>query len=73
MVYLQEQEFDISDESDSITYKEAISSSHSNHWLDVIEDEIKFVKSNTVWDLVELLEGRKPIRCKCLQDQERLQ
>ena len=63
-VYLQEHDFDISDDSDSVTYKEVISSSHSNFWLDAMEDEMKSMASNGVWDLVELPDGGKPIGCK---------
>lgn len=29
-----------------------------------MEDEIKSIRSNDKWDLVELLKGSKPIRCK---------
>ncbi|TKC11565.1 hypothetical protein FA727_23840 [Robertmurraya kyonggiensis] len=63
-VYLQEHDFDISDDLDPITYEEAISSSYSNFWLDAMEDEMKSMASNDVWDLVELPEGSKPIGCK---------
>ena len=63
-VYLQEHDFDISDDSDPITYEEAISSSRSKFWLDVMEDKMKSVASNDVWDLVELPDGSKPIGCK---------
>ena len=63
-VYLQEHDFDISDDLDPVTYEEAISSSHSNFWLDAMEDEMKSMASNGVWDLVELPYGSKPIRCK---------
>ena len=63
-VYLQEHDFDISDDSNSITYEEALSSSHSNFWLDEMEDEMKSMASNDVWDLVELLEGSDLIGCK---------
>ena len=59
---MQEHDFDISNDLDSITYEEAISSSHSNFWLDEMEDEMKSMASNGVWDLVELLDGSKPIR-----------
>ena len=61
---MQEHEFDISDDSDPITYEEAISNLRSNFWLDAMKDEMKSMASNGVWDLVELLEGSKPIRCK---------
>ena len=63
-VYLQEYDFDISDDLNTITYEEAISCSHSNFWLEAMEDEMKFMASNGVWDLVELPYGSKPIGCK---------
>ena len=37
-VYLQDHDIDISNDLDLITYDEAISSSHSNFWLDVMEN-----------------------------------
>ena len=64
-VYLQEHDLDISDDLDPVTYEEAISSSHSNFWLYVMEeDEMKSMASNGVWDLIELPNGSKPIECK---------
>ena len=63
-VYLQEHNFDISDDSDPVTYEEAKSSSHSNFWLDAMEDEMKSMASNGVWDLVKLPYGSKPIGFK---------
>ena len=47
-VYLHKHDFDISDDSYPITYEEAISSSHSNFWLDEMEDEMKSMTSNDV-------------------------
>ena len=47
-VYFQEHDFYISDDSDIVTYEEAISSSHSNFWLDAMEDEMKSMASNGV-------------------------
>ena len=63
-VYLQEHVFYLSDDSDPVTYEEAIRSLHSNFWLDAMEDEMKSMVSNGVWDLVELPDGSKPIGCK---------
>ena len=64
-VYLQEHDLDISDDSNPVTYEEAISSSYSNFWLYAMEeDEMKSMASNGVWDLIELPDGSKPIECK---------
>ena len=32
--------------------------------IDAMEDEMKSMALNGVWDLVELQDGSKPIRCK---------
>ena len=63
-VYLHEHDFDISDDSNLITYEEAINSLHSKFWLNAMENEMKSMASNGVWDLVELPDGSKPIWCK---------
>ena len=47
-VHLKKHDFDISDDSDPVTYEEAISSSHSNFLLDAMEDEMKSMSSNGV-------------------------
>nr|KYP39888.1 Retrovirus-related Pol polyprotein from transposon TNT 1-94 [Cajanus cajan] len=39
-------------------------SSNSQKWIDAMKDEMKYMQDNDVWDLVELLEGVKPIGCK---------
>nr|KYP38279.1 Retrovirus-related Pol polyprotein from transposon TNT 1-94 [Cajanus cajan] len=36
----------------------------SQKWIDAMKDEMKSMQDNDVWDLVELLEGVKPIGCK---------
>ena len=40
IVYLQEQEYDVSDVSDPTTYEEAIISPQSNFWIDAMKDEM---------------------------------
>ncbi|KAK7259770.1 hypothetical protein RIF29_25383 [Crotalaria pallida] len=39
-------------------------SSNSQKWVDAMNEEIKSMKDNDVWDLVPLPEGEKPIGCK---------
>jgi len=39
-------------------------SSNFQNWIDTMKDEMKSMNDNEVWDLVELLEGMKPIGCK---------
>ena len=64
IVFLQEHEFDISAvEDDPINFRQALESSKSQEWIDAMNEEIKSMKDNDVWDLVPLPEGVKPIGC----------
>jgi hypothetical protein len=48
-VYFQEYEFDIGMvENDPITFKQAIKSSNSQRWIDVLNEEMKSMKNNDV-------------------------
>ena len=65
IVFLQEHEFDIGIvEDDPINFHQVKQSSNSEKWIDAMNDELKSMKDNDVWDLVELPEGTKPIGCK---------
>ena len=65
IVFLQEHEFDIGAvEDDPINFRQALESSKSQEWIDAMNEEIKSIKDNDVWDLVLLPEGVKPIGCK---------
>lgn len=65
IVFLQEHEVDIGMvEDDPINFRQAMESSNSQKWLDAMNEEIKSMKDNDVWDLVPLPEGAKPIGCK---------
>ena len=64
IVYLQEHEFDIGLEDDPISVSQVKQSSNFEKWMESMKDEMKSMKNNGVWDLVELPEGVKPIGCK---------
>jgi transposase InsO family protein len=65
IVFLQEHEIDIGVmEDDPISFHQAIESSNSQKWIYAMNEEIKSMKDNNVWDLVPLPEGVKPIGCK---------
>ena len=51
-------------EDDPINFRQALESSKSQEWIDAMNEEIKSMKDNNVWDLVPLPEGVKPIGCK---------
>ena len=53
VVFLQEHEVDIGVvEDDPINFRQAIESSNSQKWIDVMNEEMKSMKDNDVWDLV---------------------
>nr|KYP60323.1 Retrovirus-related Pol polyprotein from transposon TNT 1-94 [Cajanus cajan]KYP60344.1 Retrovirus-related Pol polyprotein from transposon TNT 1-94 [Cajanus cajan] len=65
IVFLQEHEVGIGlMEDDPIIFHQAMESSNSQKWIDAMNEEIKSMRDNDVWDLVPLLEGVKPIGCK---------
>ncbi|KAL6330825.1 hypothetical protein AAG906_009253 [Vitis piasezkii] len=60
VVYLQEHEFDMGLEDDPIS-KSSQTKFLFEKWIEAMKDEMKSMKDNSVWDLVELLKGVKPI------------
>ena len=64
MVYLHKSESDLKIENDPMTFSKAMDDVSSNKWLEAMEDELKSVVQNEVWDLVELLEGHQKVGCK---------
>ena len=63
-VYFREGEYEIGEEVDPTTYREALSSDKANEWLIAIRDEMQSMSDNDVWELVDLPKGYKPIGCK---------
>nr|CAN72650.1 hypothetical protein VITISV_040400 [Vitis vinifera] len=61
IVYLQEHEFDMGLKDDLISFSQAKQSVDSLKWIEAMKDEMKSMKDNDVWDLVEFLEGTKLI------------
>ena len=65
VIYLGEYEFDIGIvEDDPINFTQVKQSSNSQKWIDAMNEEMKSMRDNGVWDLVKLPEGLKPIGCK---------
>ena len=53
VVFLQEHEVDIGlVEDDPINFRQAIESFYSQKWIDAMNEEMKSMKDNDVWDLV---------------------
>jgi hypothetical protein len=60
-VYVSEE---IQMEDDPTSFEEAIRSAHSSKWLEAMEDEMKFMSTNRVWDLEKISKGAKIVGCK---------
>ena len=43
------------------TFWEAIDSPQSSCWMDAMHDEMALMCRNNVWDLIEFLDGCRPI------------
>ena len=63
-MYLQESKYNIGVKNDFETVSQAISCRESNLWYNAMKEEMKSMTSNGVWDLIELPNGVKAIRCK---------
>ena len=55
---------DMNSEEDPVTFEEAMKSPHSSKWRVAMEDELKSMKENKVWDLEEIPKGAKTVGCK---------
>ena len=56
------EEFQI--EGDPTSFEEAMRSAHSSKWLEAMEDEMKSMKTNGVWNLETIPKGAKTVGCK---------
>jgi hypothetical protein len=62
--YLSEDMYDIGKADDPDTFREAVSCENSAKWVEAMEEELKSMSSNDVWDLVDIPNGVKPVGCK---------
>jgi hypothetical protein len=60
-VYVSEE---IQMEGDPSSFKEAMRSVHSSKWLEAMEDEMRSMSTNRVWDLEEIPKPAKTVGCK---------
>ena len=64
MVCLQESDFDIGIRKDPVSFSQAMESDDSSKWMESMNEELKSMAHNGVWDLIELPNGCKPVGCK---------
>jgi hypothetical protein len=55
---------DIGKMNDPTSYKEAMKSENSLKWCEAMEEELRSMSSNDIWDLVEIPDGAKRVGCK---------
>ena len=63
-MYLQESDYNIGAKNDPEFFSQAMSCKESKLWYNAMKEEMNSIKSNGVWDLVELPNGVKAIGCK---------
>ena len=51
-------------EDDPTSFEEAMRSDHSSKWLEAMEDEMKSMSANKVWDLKIIPKGAKAVGYK---------
>jgi hypothetical protein len=51
-------------DGDPTSFEEAMRSAHSSKWLEAMEDKMKSMTTNRVWDLEEISKGAKTVDCK---------
>jgi hypothetical protein len=66
VVYMREDVNDIGKMDDPASYKEVMKSENSLKWCEAMEEELKSISSNDVWDLVEISDRAKRVGCKCV-------
>jgi hypothetical protein len=54
VVYLQESDFDIGTSMDPVSFSQAIEGNNFVKWIDAMNDELKSMDQNKVWDIIEL-------------------
>ena len=64
VVYLQESDFDIGIRKDPVSFSQAMESDDSSKWMEAMNEELKSMAHNGVWDLIELPNSCKLIGCK---------
>jgi Reverse transcriptase (RNA-dependent DNA polymerase) len=65
IVFLQKNKFNIDMmEDDNLTLLQVLESVNSHKWTKTMNEEIKSMHDNKIWDIVLLPEGVKPIDCK---------
>jgi hypothetical protein len=65
------QAISIEEEEDPTTYKEAVDDIDTDRWKSAMDSKMKYVYTNSIWELVDLHNGVKPIGCRWFYKRKR--
>jgi hypothetical protein len=61
---MEERHVLLMENDEPMTYTEAMKGPDSDKWLEAMESELNFMHDNQVWNLVDPIEGVRPVDCK---------
>jgi hypothetical protein len=64
LLTMEQRDILLLDNDEPITYMEAMMGPESEKWLGAMESKIEFMHDNQVWNLVDPIDGVRPIGCK---------
>ncbi|KAM1705943.1 hypothetical protein ACFX2K_028156 [Malus domestica] len=64
VVFLQESDYDVGPLNDPCLFSQAMNGPNSNLWYNAMQEEMKSMAKNQVWEVVELPNGHSTIGCK---------
>ena len=51
-------------EGDLTSFKEVMRNAHSSKWLEAMQDKMRSMSTNKVWNLEKISKGAKTVGCK---------
>jgi hypothetical protein len=61
---MKHRDISLLDNDESMTYTEAMMRLDSEKWLGAMKSETEYIHGNQVWNLVDPIDGMRPIGCK---------
>jgi hypothetical protein len=64
LLITEERHILLMENDEPLTYTEAMMGPDSEKWLEAMESELKSMHDNQVWNLVDQIDGVRPVDCK---------
>jgi hypothetical protein len=61
---MKHRDISLLDNDEPMTYTEAMMGLDSEKWLGAMKSETEYIHDNQVWNLVDPIDGMRPIGCK---------